>query len=94
MVEFAFVLVDKQQMDWKSIGDSEKKTDTKVGRIHSKDREQQRLYNEKVVSSKEAASKPSVFKNVPRSTKLDFIAFVIFNVCYIFFIIIYFLSNI
>ena len=34
------------------------------------------------------------FKEMPRSSKLDGVAFVIFNVCYIFFIIIYFLSNV
>ena len=88
MVDFSFVLVDKQQKDWKSIEDLEEKTDTNVRRISSKDREQKRLYNEKVASSNEAISKPSIFKIVPSSTKLDFITFVIFNVCYKFFIII------
>ena len=110
IVEFAFVLVDKQQHEWKAIEFENLRKDSKVGRSNLQERNIMRSYSGKVSSNDEAdcivaneflvskkrngVTRFSFFQNIPRSTKLDIIAFIIFNVCYIFFVVIYFLFNI
>ena len=109
MFEFALVLVDKQQQEWKSIEMEKTKKDNKVGIVRFQDVENMQQRTGSIDSTEKldregakefAASKNRIgtsrlafFKNMPRSTKLDVIAIMIFNVSYSFFVIIYFLSN-
>ena len=109
MFEFALVLVDKQQQEWKSIEMERNKKENKVGIVRFQDIENMQQCTGTIDSIEKldrgggkefAASKDhngtsrfSFFKNMPRSTKLDVIAIIIFNVSYSFFVIIYFLSN-
>ena len=109
MVEFALVLVDKQQQEWKSIEMQKNKKENKVGIVRFQDIENMQQSTGTIESIEKldrgglkefATSKDrnktnrfSFFKNMPRSTKLDVIAIIIFNLSYSFFVITYFLSN-
>ena len=109
MVEFALVLVDKQHQEWKSIEMQKNKKENKVGIVRFQDIENMQQCTGTIDSTekhdrgdaKESAiskdckgtNRFSFFKNMPRSSKLDVIAIIIFNISYSFFVIIYFLSN-
>ena len=109
MIEFALVLVDKQQQEWKSIEMQKNKKENKIGIVRFQDIENIQQCTGTIDTTEKLGSggakefaiskdfngtnRFSFFKNMPRSTKLDVIAIIIFNISYFFFVVIYFLSN-